>query len=450
MELDNLLNKHVFVPEVLEFVFINSIIYCPDYGRNNLNDKQKEWNKILTLSAKLNEKLDKNWIENQGIFNYLHKGVLNQLKSGSEDFFHYYRYYYIFSKRTISDHIESVLGMPYHDFYICSMWIYSIFKQQSFAVDKNYFFQSKQNGTMISEENIRRTLSILSISLADLRSVLKKEIVYDMNTFITHEYSHVRFPIIENNDIIFCLFRNQLLNQITSGMYYVSEIYKNDKLSKPFGDGFEDYVELVLNRCNLSNKMQIRKEIKYIKKDSEARTSDIIIESAQDIVFIECKTKRLRIESKKYSSVLPSDINEIVKAVVQVYKVYSDYSNNLIPDLSFAPNKSFVPLVVTLEEWYAGTPDVADDIAVLVKSSLRELNLDDAITDEFKYHIISIANFEKEAQIMFVIGFSNYFDQLKRGKLNKEEFKYRNLFDDDFYNSFIKPLEKQFTDMKIK
>ena len=47
-ELDSLLNKHVFVPEVLEFVFINSIIYCPDYGRNNLNDKQKDWNKIFT------------------------------------------------------------------------------------------------------------------------------------------------------------------------------------------------------------------------------------------------------------------------------------------------------------------------------------------------------------------------------------------------------------------
>ena len=100
--------------------------------------------------------------------------------------------------------------------------------------------------------------------------------------------------------------------------------------------------------------------------------------------------------------------------------------------------------------WYAGTPDVADEIEALVKSSLRELNFDDVITDKFKYHIISIANFEKEAQIMFETGFSNYFDQLKSGKLNKEEFKYRNLFDDDFSNSFIRPLEKQFADMNIK
>jgi|LSQX01.1.fsa_nt_gb hypothetical protein len=448
-ELDILIKNQSYVPEVLEFVFINSVIYCPDYGCSNLNTKSKEWHKVLKLSDELNEKINSYWIDNQGAFNYLHKFLLNQLKAGAEDTFHIYRYYYIFSDETISKHIESVIGMPYRDFFTCSLWIYSLFKQNSYAVNKNYFFQSEYNDTMISEENMKKTLSILSISLSDLRSILENEVVYDMNTFITHDYS--RYSIIENNDIIFCLFRNQLLYQFTSGMYYLSEIYHYEKeLSQPFGNRFAAYVRLVADKCNPLNKIQIKNEIIYKKNRSEAKTSDIVIETPQDIVFIECKTKRLQIKSKKYCDILAGDIKEIVKAVVEVYKVYLDYSNNLIPDLAFTQNKYFVPLVVTLEEWYAVVPNVADDIETRVKSSLKKYGIDDSIIDKYMYHIISIENFEREAQIMFEFGFSNYYDKSKKGSLKKEEFKYRNLFENFISDSLIKPLKKQFTEMKIE
>ena len=430
------------LPEVIEFIYLNSIVYSLEYNNIRIKDKQNKWDKIVIQSNVLLNKVNALWIEQKGPWSYLQKGGLNQLKSGTDDYFsHIYRYYYIFSKEPINAHIESKIGMAYKDFLICAMWLHSIFTTKGYFIPKSYFLQNKFNGTVFSIENVTRVLDILSIPYEKMKSTLKIELKYDINTFITHDYIHLKKPIFEKQDILYCLFGGNLLDQFTSGVYYLAEIYDNKyDLGNAFGGAFEDYVGLILDKNKNSDKFRIVKEIVYNNTEGEHKTSDWIIETENAIIFIECKTTRLLIESKKVEDIHKSDKDKIAKAVVQIYKCYSEYINNVIPNLKYDPNKTLIPIVLTLEEWYGGTPDFKDEIISIVKSKLKEKNFDYNLVDIYKYSHMSISNFETDIQIMANIGFKDFFE---RNSNNKDEFNYRPYFQEEFEQIFIKPLENQ-------
>ena len=436
--------KKTLVPEVIEFIYLNSIVYSPDYKVLKTKDKNKELRKLSKSSTHLYENINSLCI-NQDPWVYLHKAMLNQLKSGSDDYFrHLYRYYYIFSNATLSKHIELLIGMPYKDFVVCSNWLYSIFSMKSYCVEKSHFLQSKLHNTVFSIENVTQTLKILSISLEELSQSLKNDLKYDLNTFITHDYNHIKKPIFEKDKKLCCLFHEQLLNQFTSGIYYIAEIYKpKHHLNNTFGSIFEDYVGLILKTNKNPDQFKIIKEIVFNKNNSEYKTSDWIIETDNAIVFIECKTKRLQIGSKKIEDVLKSDLNAIADAVFQVYKVYSLYSNNEIPNLHFNSKKKLIPIIITLEEWFAGIPGFKEKVTELVKSKLSEAKLDKLFVENFEFHITSIASFETDIQVMSKVGFKEYFEMQAKGELHKGDFKYNPYFQDEINKIFITEPEKQ-------
>ena len=134
---------------------------------------------------------------------------------------------------------------------------------------------------------------------------------------------------------------------------------------------------------------------------------------------------------------------EIAKAVFQIYKVYLNYSKNLIPNLEFDSKKKLIPIILTLEEWYAGAPDFNEDITRLVKGLFIENKLDVSIVDVFKFHINSVSSFEKDVQIMTKFGFKEFYE----GNIAemKENFKYESYFKDEIYQLFIEPLENKKT-----
>jgi len=323
------------------------------------------------------------------------------------------------------------------------MWLHSVFDRKSYVVEKSYFFQKKLNETIFNSNNISKTLDILSSDLFDLRIMLKNEIRYDQDIFITHNYPHIRKPIFESEQKLFCQFPDHLLNQFTSGMYYISEIYKAEyKLSNPFGASFEKYVGVILDKNNPEKRIKIKKEILFNK--GQNKTSDWILIEEDSMVFIECKTKRLQIASKRFEDVVESDISDITDAVVQTYKVYSYFLRGLITELNCDLSKFFIPIVLTLEEWYAGIPIIKEEITKRVKSKLKIEKIDETIVDNFDFHIISIANFEMEVQIMTKTGFKHFFDKLRSGKLDKNSFKYSLYFEKEINETFIKPFENQF------
>lgn len=323
--------KGSYVPEIIEFIYLNSIVYSTEYQNIKTKNPQKEWEKLMTYSIELHEKVDSIWIKNK-VWGFIQKLALNQLKATPNHLFnHLYRYFYIFSNDLLVEHVETMLGMSYRDFFTCSFWIYSVFDKKFYQVEKSYFFQEKNENTTFSKENMDKTLKILSTGLSELREQLKEQLRYDSNTFITHDYEHVKKPIFESNQKLYCIFPDLLFNQFTSGVYYLAEIYNSKyNVNNAFGSCFEKYVGIVLSK-NQTDKVKIRKEITYNR--GQNKTSDWIIEGNDTIVFLECKTKRLQIQSKKYEDIQKSDFDPIVEAVFQTYQVYNSYKNGEIEGL---------------------------------------------------------------------------------------------------------------------
>ena len=438
------IQKGKHIPEILEFIYLNSIVYSSEYKNIKLKHPEREWSKLINGTNELHEKINALWI-NEDVWGFLHKQYLNQLKAKPHHpFNHLYRHYFIFSHKKLSSHIERMLGISYHDFFLCAWWIHSVFDKKTYKKPKAYFFQEKNKDTSISSENINTTLETLSINLTNLKTQLKEQMRYDMCTFITHEYEHIKRPILESGDYLYCLYPDMLLNQLTSGVYYLSKIYDNsNNLNNSFGLCFEQYVGIVLGKCK-TNKLKITKELKFNR--GQNKTSDWIVEDNGSIVFIECKTKRLKIESKKYEDIVESDIGSMVDAAFQVYKVFHHYSNNEIPGLNFQQNKYFIPMIITLEEWYAGIPDLNEEIKKRLKVKLKSSGIEPSLVEQYKFRITSISNFELDIQMMSKFGFKEYYDGIKSGKIDKDKFDFKTFFLEEIEHAILTPLQEQFED----
>lgn len=435
--------KKEIVPEVVEFIFLNSIVYSSYYKNLRTKNSLSEWTKLLSRTSELKNKVDSFWFD-QKTWGTIHKMYLDQRKASHNNYLiHLYRYYFIFSNEELAKHIESKINLPYKDFFVCAMWLHSVFDKKSYAVEKTYFFQKNLDETIFNSNNISKTLNILSSDLFDFRIALKEEIRYDQDIFITHNYPHIRKPIFESEQKLFCLFPDHLLNQFTSGMYYIAEIYKREyKMSNPFGATFEKYVGVILDKNNAEKQIKIKKEILFNR--GQNKTSDWIIVEEDVMVFIECKTKRLQIVSKRFEDIVESDISDISDAVAQTYKVYSFFLKGDISELKYDSKKFFIPIVLTLEEWFAGIPDFKEEVTKRVKDKLKIGKFDETLVDRFNFHIIPIASFETDIQIMTKTGFKNYFERIASGKLDKESFKYNLYFEKEINETFIKPYENQF------
>lgn len=439
------------VPEVIEFLYVNCLIYAGENENIINNDADKIWRSILIQTNKLMDSHYSLPIENN-VIRWFHASYLNQLKCRDNNYIDkIYRYYYIFSRPNLDDFVSNVLGVKYKDFVCCSVLLYSYFKFKNNCMERNYYLNNRFENTSISKENMSKTIQILSISLENLKCKLKDEALSNNDhPFITYDYSHVKQPIIEYGNYYFCLYHEYLLSQLTSGIYYIAKIYERESgMSNYFGSAFEDYVGLVLDKNKSKNKLScvLHKEYSYtVSRNNISKTSDWIIETDDSIVFFECKTKRLKIESKSQfvvNSSLEVDLNEITKAVKQLYVVYSDYINGKIDKLKYNSSKRFVPIVITLEEWYAGISDIAEKINVGLKCILRSKGFDTSVVDTFPFKIYSIENFEYELQYMFSMGFDTYFKNIKNVNVLdelKKDVEIEFYFKDEFMKEFIEPL----------
>jgi len=440
-ELYLLKSRGQVLPEVGEFLYINLILYA-DAPRASSKHKTL-FIVVLNLCNALNGKVAELKIETE-VWRWLHTLALSQLKAQYNGYKNsVYRYYYIFSEESISKHIENVIGIPYKDYFICALWIHAVFVK-NFASPKSYFTGKNNGGIVFSKENMQKTLDLLSLSLYDLRIQLKQTTKYDEDLFILHGYPHILKPLLEKDGNLYCMYPDHLQAQFLSGIYYIASVGdKENKLANAFGKSFEQYLGMVLKKNNQNGLYQIIEEIEFNYKGNKLKSSDWIVKSGDAIIFIECKTKRLRLSSKTMlssSETLSEDIDFMASAVTQLYKVYDHYKNERIPGLQYDPTKKFIPLVVTLEEWFAGGPDIKEKLNESVKLALIKTNIPLQVMDEYNFRTYSINAFEWDVQIMFQLGFVQYLEKLMNGGITEsfqKEFPYIEYYEDEFEKTFM-------------
>lgn len=267
-----------------------------------------------------------------------------------------------------------------------------------------------------------------------------------MNENIFYTYNPLRAkPILIYQNNIFCPIQLMLFWQIPNLIYY--SILNETGFENAFGESFENYVGEVLNKCCSNPSLKIIPEEKYGKE--EKRTTDWILFDEKAILFIECKTKRMTMISKGELDInikkgLVSDIQKMAQFITQLYKTYLDYVDNKYPTIKYDSSKKFIPLVLTLENWFINlNPTIMKILHKYVIAEFEKSALNQNLLNEFPYHIRSSDDFEKDIQIINEIGVFEYFDKISKFEIhdNIEKFKYKDVFEDEFHEMLIKPLE---------
>jgi hypothetical protein len=347
------------------------------------------------------------------------------------------RYYKIFSSKKLNELITSVLGISVFQLYLLGIFYSGICFRHFFNI-----YPIKSQIDFISNDMLNFFLESYSSTLEELRT---KMVQYqEINDKIFYAYNPlIEKPIIRNSFDFFSPIPVLIIWQITNGTYY--KILNQKGFENAFGESFESYTGEVIRKI-----LNSRKDITLVNETSYdkggKKTSDWIVYTDDCIVFIECKTKRMRFDSKFETNIsisLDGDLEKMASFVVQIYKTYLDYSNNKYDNISYNNNRKFVPLVITLEDWYVNFNHklkkiIHEKIIALFEIEIIPLSL----LDDFPYFIRSMADFESSFQFACEIGLRNYFDKVEKNQLQElsKKFKYKELFLDEYKHIFFNPI----------
>lgn len=123
-------------------------------------------------------------------------------------------------------------------------------------------------------------------------------------------------------------------------------------------------------------------------------------------MLIECKTKRLRWDSKVDfdGDILKEDFQLLAKYVVQTYK-------NLIIEQSINPDLYYLPILVMLDDWYLLSPAVKRLLDTEITVMLQKSELSEALLIDHPFIIMSISELESIGQVINQVGIKTFFEK---------------------------------------
>lgn len=426
----------------LEYLLREIIINCSDIQKKDSLKQRKTLAKTVNYLRKtFSEEVSKHSFLKIGkeedafleLNRMAHRQFLWQLGYNQNIIF---RNFKIYSNKAIEELVMKKLGLTTLEIFILGFCFFKV-TADVFSLKLPY----KSNVAAISDEKIALFLSHFCIRLDKVKEELKD--AQEMNENIFYSYNPLRSkPILIYENRIICPIQLMLFWQITNVLYY--SIVNEPGFENGFGNSFQNYVGEVLNKCCTNSLLNIVPEEKYGKE--EKRTTDWILFDDKAILFIECKTKRMTVISKGELDItkgLVSDIKKMAKFIIQLYKTYLDYQQNKYPTIKFDKEKKFVPLVLTLENWFINlNPTIIKILNEYVIEEFDKNNLDKSLLAEFPYHIRSSDDFEKDIQIINEIGIFEYFEKITKHELHDyiQKFKYNNIFEDEFEKIIMEPM----------
>lgn len=120
-----------------------------------------------------------------------------------------------------------------------------------------------------------------------------------------------------------CSFVKRLHQRVTDGVYY--DIVDNPDFSQAFGRSFERFVGDMLRRGY--RRGDVLTEDEFISGKGSKRTVDWIVDDEDAALFVECKTKRMRLDGtiRMSPDSQEDDAAVLAKALCQAYKSLRDY-----------------------------------------------------------------------------------------------------------------------------
>ncbi|MBU7440911.1 hypothetical protein [Paraburkholderia fungorum] len=337
------------------------------------------------------------------------------------------RYRKIFAHPLIREAVEEDLRMSLQSLYIMGIAIAGSLTHQMGVHWRDYYRLPE-----IPRDHVERFFELCAAERDELRSRIQAEQKYDKTWALT--YNPLRgkplFYSSERPQIVFGFSSKLLLWRITEGVYYDVEKSRSG-FGKAFGTAFEHYIGDVLKTVFTAPAFHLMAETSYdVKKGHGRAGADWHISDDSCHVFIECKTKRIRLTAKTDMDHehFAEDLRKMAEFVVQNYKNIHEARTGMRPDF---PNRKlqFYNVVVTLENWRLSHPLIEPELQRLVVDEVARESLPPSLLSECPYRVISAQEFEMFSQDAARLGLASMFmkpEAVTRGP-------YRSLFHDEVF-----------------
>jgi hypothetical protein len=424
----------------LELLQKEFILNCDIAPTKDSLRQYKHFSKTLNyLRGTLEETISKKYNNDDNIILEFNRLAHRQLKwQGGYDQETIFRYYQIYSDKTLSEIISNKFNLTTQQLFLVGFFL--------FACTGSNFRNAlpfNSSAKALTSEMIETFLGHFSMTIEDARRELKKYQQLNENYHYTYNPLLAKPILLDRNDII-CPIPLFIYWQITIGIYY--SILNEKNFDNAFGNSFQNYVGGVINKSCSNPDFKVIPEEKYGKP--EKGTADWIITDKDSVMFIECKTKRMRLDSKSSLEItesLENDLKKMAGFVGQLYKTYLDYKDNLYPTIKYDDSKHFYPLVLTLEDWYLNINHILlDKVKVFVIDYFKVNNLDTELLEKYPYHFRCASEFERHIQLINNLGMKEYFHKTTNNLIKDymPTFEMVDIYEGEFQKVFLDPLKE--------
>lgn len=313
------------------------------------------------------------------------------------------RYFKIFSHSKIDSILQRVIGLTAKELYTMGLALIGLYLENLIL-----YYPPDIQINSLNQVKFDRFLSHFSNDLSSLKKELIEAQSYDEKYLYT--FNPLRaYPLVRINfqgkDSLACPIPTLLFRRFTEGIFY--EICHEDDFAAPFGESFQGYVGDTIKRGIEGGNITVHPEKEYYVGKERKDTVDWIVDDGSAALFIECKTKRIRLEAKSEilsTEILMEELDKLADFIIQIYKTIRDYRNNSYPGYPFDSQKRIFPLVLTLEEWFAFGDRILGEIDIKLKEKFAQTGLNESWLTEMPFSICSIEEFEKLVQVIPQVG----------------------------------------------
>lgn len=308
------------------------------------------------------------------------------------------RYYKVFSHRVLDEIIQRKLGLTAKELYVMGLACTGHYLTEPVLRYPPQFEVPGLDLAMFDRLSSHIALDLASIRVrAREAQELNANYAYVFNPL--RVYPMVRMTVGGHNSLVVPI-PAFLTRRLTEGIYY--EIRDEPEFADAFGESFQNYVGEVVVRANVRGALSVFPEREYYLGRLRKDTADWVVEDGEGVLFVECKTKRLRLEAKteiRTEAVLEGELDKLAGFISQVYRTISDYKDGLYPECPHREGKPIFPVVVTLEEWHVFGPKIYASLEERVRRKLIEDGLPSDWTTEMPYSVCAVDEFERLIQI---------------------------------------------------
>jgi len=322
-----------------------------------------------------------------------------------------FRYFSIYSDENIDFIVQNKYGLSIKDIYTIGMLLLRVYINNLII-----YYPPQIEVEEINKEKLDKFLKYFAEDISNFKKIIANSNKIDEN--FLYQFNPLRYyPIIRctnmGKEALICPIPTFLFWRLTGGVYY--DLVKEKDFDNIYGKAFENYINEVLEKTNLRNLRIYRDEEYYPRPGIPKKTVDFIVSDNKELLFIECKAKRLSIDSQ-----ILIDINEkadkdysiLAEGIFQLYKTLDDYLNNLYTSCKYN-NQSIYPLILTLENWFmSGHNDIGVNNLVKEKviNLFRENKLSLELLEKYPYSIMCIEEFEIAIQAMQQTSFKSFIE----------------------------------------